>query len=157
MNNTKLAAAVGVGYLLGRLHKARWALTLAGMAAGKKISSNPRVLLGQLLETSPELRRLADEVRGELAEAGMKAATAAAGHRIGDLTEQIHQRTESLRDKTAQRDDESDDEPEDTEQEDTEQESEGSEKKGRSRTTSKSSRSGTGSRSRGTSTTTARR
>ncbi|MFF7456605.1 hypothetical protein [Kitasatospora sp. NPDC008115] len=97
MNNAKLAVAVGTGYLLGRMHKARWALALAGMAAGKRLSANPGVLLGQALESSPQLRQLAGNVRGELAKAGTKAATAAASNRVSALTDQLQRRAEGLR------------------------------------------------------------
>lgn len=85
MNNTKLAAAVGVGYALGRLRKARWALAVAGMAAGKKLT-DPKVLFGELLET-PQVQELAAGVSGGLAEAGKKAAVAAVSSRIGDLAD----------------------------------------------------------------------
>src|SRR6478609_10843361 len=63
MKNSKLASAVVAGYFLGRWHKARWALALAGVAAGKKLSTNPGVLLGQLMESSPQLRGLVDEMQ----------------------------------------------------------------------------------------------
>ena len=51
MNNAKRAFALGAGYVLGRLRKPRWALALAGMAAGKKISTNPTAMLGELIES----------------------------------------------------------------------------------------------------------
>lgn len=143
MNNAKCAMAVGAGYLLGRWHKVRWALALAGMVAGKKISTNPRVLVGQLMESSPQLRELAGDVRGGLAEAGKKAVTTAAGNRLESLTDQLRQRTASLRDQNEGRGEESDEEPD----EDTRDEEQ---KQGRSRAARKESRSGTSSRSAGT-------
>ncbi|MEU3498840.1 hypothetical protein ABZ747_35805 [Kitasatospora cineracea] len=132
MKNSKLAAAVVGGYFLGRWHKARWALALAGLAAGKRISTNPGVLIGQLLESSPQLRGLVDEMRGDLTEAGKNAVVAAASNRMGSLTDRLQQQTEAVRDRTAarDRDEESDDsepdeeteEPEDEEPEDEEPE-----------------------------------
>ncbi|MGW2250707.1 hypothetical protein ACWCXH_10955 [Kitasatospora sp. NPDC001660] len=113
MKNAKLAAAVGVGYLLGRLHKARWALALAGMAAGKKLGAGSGAAVGQLIESSPQLRRVVDDVRGELASAGKKAAVAAAARRVGALTDQLEQRTEALRDANGHNEDE---EPSDEEE-----------------------------------------
>ncbi|PYC70603.1 histone protein, partial [Streptomyces tateyamensis] len=97
MKNAKLAAALAGGYLLGRFHKARWALALAGLAAGKKLSSNPEVLLGELLDSSPQLRKLADTARGELKEAGKKAAVAVATNRVGALADRLEEHTEKLR------------------------------------------------------------
>lgn len=113
MNNTKLAAAVVVGYVLGRLHKARWALALAGMAAGKKISTSPRALLGGVMDSSPQLRKLAETVGGDLVQAGAKAGVAAASHRMEGLTERLEQRTESLRDADTHQGEESEEEQED--------------------------------------------
>lgn len=116
MNNAKLAAAVGAGYVLGRMRKARWALALAGMAAGKKITTNPGALLADVLESSPQLRELAQSVSGDLIGAGAKAGVAAAGHRMEGLTERLEQRVESLRDSAGQRD-EDEDEGEEEEEE----------------------------------------
>ncbi|WP_052391300.1 hypothetical protein [Streptomyces sp. NRRL B-24484] len=113
MKNTKLAAAVGAGYLLGPFHKVRWAMALAGMVAGKRITTDPAALLSGLPESSPQLRQLAGSVRGELADAGRKAAVAAAGNRVDALTDSLQRRTESLRSGSADGDEPGDEEPED--------------------------------------------
>ncbi|MFI1523155.1 GvpL/GvpF family gas vesicle protein [Kitasatospora cineracea] len=94
-----MAAAVVGGYFLGRWHKARWALALAGLAAGKRISTNPGVLIGQLLDSSPQLRGLVDEMRGDLTEAGKNAVVAAASNRMGSLTDRLQQQTDAVRDR----------------------------------------------------------
>ncbi|MEU5388931.1 hypothetical protein [Kitasatospora cineracea] len=126
-----MAAAVVGGYFLGRWHKARWALALAGLAAGKRISTNPGVLIGQLLESSPQLRGLVDEMRGDLTEAGKNAVVAAASNRMGSLTDRLQQQTDAVRDRAAARDrdeepddSEPDEEPEDEEPEEPEDEEE---------------------------------
>ncbi|WP_431683166.1 hypothetical protein [Kitasatospora sp. KL5] len=106
MKNAKPVAAVGAGYLLGRRHKARWAMALAGMAAGKRLTADPAALLGGLLESSPQLRQPAGNVRGELAGAGRKAAVAAAGNRVDVLTDSLQRRTESLRSSSGRAEDE---------------------------------------------------
>ena len=98
MKNTKLVLAVGAGYVLGRLNKARWALALAGLVAGKHLSSDGGELLEGLLDTSPQLRDLARTVRGELGDAGRKAVGAAAGRQIDALTDRLESRTSALRD-----------------------------------------------------------
>ncbi|GAA1971685.1 hypothetical protein [Catenulispora subtropica] len=114
MNNVKCAFAVGAAYFLGRWHKLRWALALAGVAAGTRFSTNPRVLIGQLADAMPQVRELVEDVRGELAEAGKKAAVAAAGNRIGEVTQQLRQRTESLREDNKGEDEEEEEKPQPT-------------------------------------------
>lgn len=155
MNNTKLAMAVAGGYVLGRLGKARWALAVAGLMAGKKLSTNPKALLGGALEASAPLRGLADSVRGPLVKAGTKAAVAAAGHQMENLTDRLEQRTESLRDATAGHGDEPEEERDD--QREDEREDDESSRTSKSRTSKSRSRSGTtsdkGSRSRSESST----
>ena len=129
MNSTKCAAAVGAGYLLGRWHKARWALALAGMVAGKKISTNPKAVLEQLMEASPQLQDLADNVRGELADAGKKAAVAAAGNRLGGITERLRERTDALRNGAESHSDEAEeDEPDEDEPDEEERKDSGATK-----------------------------
>src|ERR1700758_2236354 len=115
MNNTKLVLAVGAGYLLGRMHKMRWALGLASLAAGKRLSSNSGDLLEGLMDSSPQLRELAGTVKGELAEAGKKAAVPAASRKMESLTNRLESGTSALRDAGlgAQDDEDADtDEPE---------------------------------------------
>jgi hypothetical protein len=128
MTNTKLAVAVGAGYLLGRMHKGRWALTLAGLAAGRQLKNSPGGLLGGLLESSPQLRELAGTVGGDLADAGKKAVVSAAGRRIEALTDRLEGGTSALRGVGGgKRDDEHSEEPEDRdadEDEDVEEEDE---------------------------------
>lgn len=97
MKNAKLAVAVGAGYLLGRMHKARWALALAGLAAGKRLSSSGGELLEGLMDSSPQLRELAGTVRGDLADAGRKAVMSAAGRKVDALTERLESGTSALR------------------------------------------------------------
>lgn len=97
MKNTKLAVAVGAGYLLGRMHKARWALGLAALAAGKRLSTSGGGLLEGLMDSSPQLRELAGTVRGDLADAGRKAVVSAAGRKIDALTERLETGTSAIR------------------------------------------------------------
>lgn len=142
MNNAKLAVAVGAGYLLGRFHKGRWALALAGMAAGKRISTNPTALIGEALEASPQLRELAESVSGNLLKAGAKAGVTAASRRVEGMTERLEQRTDALRGAASHRDEEPEDEEPENEEPENEEEDE------QTRKSSRSSDSGSGSRSR---------
>ncbi|NMH96211.1 hypothetical protein [Pseudonocardia acidicola] len=76
------------------------ALMLGGMAAGRR-NGGPAELLAQgtkLLERSPELQRLADEVRGRLLDAGKGAAMAVAARQVEALTDRVGKRVESLGD-----------------------------------------------------------
>src|SRR3954469_16808177 len=76
----RVALGVAGGYFLGRTKKMKLALMLGGMAAGRR-DGGPDELLAQgakVLDRSPELQRLADEVRGRLLDAGKGAAMAVA-------------------------------------------------------------------------------
>jgi hypothetical protein len=91
---------VAGGYLLGRTKKMKLALMLGGMAAGRR-AGGPGELLAQgskLLERSPELAALTDQVRGRLLDAGKGAAMAAAARQVESLTDRVGKRVESLGD-----------------------------------------------------------
>src|SRR5437763_1578769 len=96
----RLALGVAIGYVLGRTHKMRLAVTLVAAGAAGKDDSNPAELLRQgtkLLENSPELKGLTEDMRGRLVEAGKAAAVTAAMSRIDSLTGRLQQRAEGLR------------------------------------------------------------
>jgi hypothetical protein len=96
----RVALGVAGGYFLGRTKKMKLALMLGGMAAGRQ-AGGPAELLAQgtkLLGKSPELTRLADEVRGRLLDAGKGAAMAVAARQVEGLTERVSKRVESIGD-----------------------------------------------------------
>jgi hypothetical protein len=96
------------------------AMMLGGMAAGRK-AGGPGELLrtgSKLLNSSPELARLTEEVRGRLLEAGKGAALAVAARQVESLTDRVGKRVESLGDvgvprrkKSEEPEDEYEDEP----------------------------------------------
>jgi len=93
----RVALGVAGGYFLGRTKKMKLALMLAGMAAGRQ-AGGPGALLGQgknLLNASPELLRLTDEMKGRLFDAGKGAALAVATRQVEALTERVAGRVES--------------------------------------------------------------
>ena len=93
----RVALGVAGGYFLGRTKKMKLALMLAGMAAGKQ-AGGPGALLGQgknLLNASPELSRLSDELKGRLLDAGKGAALAVATRQVESLTDRVAGRVES--------------------------------------------------------------
>jgi hypothetical protein len=127
MKNAKLATAVGAGYMLGRWHKARWALALAGAAAGKRWMLRPGNSIGRVLESTPEVGAAANELRGTLTDVGKKAAVAAASGQMATLTSRLQQRTQSLKGaakvaKGSQEDSDIDEEPEGQEEDEPEPE-----------------------------------
>jgi hypothetical protein len=102
------------GYFLGRTKKMKLAMMLGGMAAGRR-AGGPGELLKtgtKLLNSSPELSRLTDEVRGRLLEAGKSAALAVAARQVESLTDRVGKRVESLGDVAAPRRRKADEEPE---------------------------------------------
>jgi hypothetical protein len=101
----RVALGVAGGYFLGRTKKMKLGLMLAGMAAGRQ-AGGPSALLGQgknLLNASPELLRLTDEVKGRLLDAGKGAALAVATRQVEALTDRVAGRVESSLDNLAER------------------------------------------------------
>jgi hypothetical protein len=116
----RVALGVVGGYFLGRTKKMKLAMMLGGMAAGRR-AGGPGELLKtgtKLLNSSPELSRLTDEVRGRLLEAGKSAALAVAARQVESLTDRVGKRVESLGDVAAPRRRKADEEPETDEYED---------------------------------------
>ncbi|MFM1731320.1 hypothetical protein ABI214_00855 [Prescottella soli] len=95
----RVALAVAVGYFLGRTKKMKAALMLAGAGATGRLPSSSRELVREgvkRLGDSGEVSKLAESVRGELADAAKNAAIAAASNRIDALTSRIEGTTEVL-------------------------------------------------------------
>ncbi|TQC41576.1 hypothetical protein EEB14_53910 [Rhodococcus sp. WS4] len=88
----QMALAVGAGYMLGRTHKMKLALMLAGAGASSRFPSSSLGVLGQagkLLADSPEVAKLGGAVRKELMNAAKTAAVTAASHRIESLNSRL--------------------------------------------------------------------
>jgi outer membrane biosynthesis protein TonB len=125
----KLGALILAGYMLGRTKKMRLALTLAGAVAGNKLRDDSQrdELLGSLggmresLLSSPEVKRLTNEVTGKLVDAGKAAAMAAASRGIDSLNSTLQAQTDRLQ-PTLSRDE--DEEPEDQTEEPAEDQTE---------------------------------
>ena len=85
------AAAIGIGYVLGRNRKFRTAVMIAagmsvgGTAVGTLAMKRGMKMLGStdaIQKVAPQLTELADTVRGDLVTAGKAAATAAVSNRV---------------------------------------------------------------------------
>lgn len=75
------------------------AIMLAGMASGNKIARDPAQLLQQgtrLVQSSPELSELGDQVRDRLIEAGKGIAVAVVSRQMDSLSDRLSERTERL-------------------------------------------------------------
>ncbi|RNF83050.1 hypothetical protein [Streptomyces botrytidirepellens] len=116
MTNGKIAVAIAGGYLLGRTKKAKLALGLGMLLAGKKITLDPQQL-ARAVADSPLLSGLNAQARKELSGAAKTAATRALSTRMNGLADSLHDRTLSLR---GEADDERDARDEDEEPEDDE-------------------------------------
>ena len=101
------ALAIGVGYILGRRRKMRLATMLAvGAATGGAAKLGPAALrqgtkyLGKTDiagALGPQVTEIVNTVRGELLDAAKGAATAAVTSRIDSLSDNLHERAETLR------------------------------------------------------------
>lgn len=96
MKNGQVPVALASAYLLGRSHKMRWALPLAGIAAGSRLRPGGGGIGANLLK-SPEINKLTQTLRDELLSAGKTAAVAAVGSRIDSLSDRMQRRASSLR------------------------------------------------------------
>jgi hypothetical protein len=103
------------GYALGRTHKMRWALALAGITAAGKGLGAGRLAAGAA--KSPELSRLTQDVRSQLMSAGRKAVVATASNRIDSLSDRLQSRAESLRAKPDTEETEEPEEPDEAAEE----------------------------------------
>jgi hypothetical protein len=95
----RLGLAVVAGYVLGRFHKMRWALTVAGLAGRGRLPGGSGGLLQQgvkVLASSPEVAKLTDEMRGRLIDAGKAAAVAAVSSKLDSLSEGLRERTDAM-------------------------------------------------------------
>lgn len=100
------AAAIGIGYVLGRRKKFRAAamvaagMTVGGTAVGSMVLKRGMKMLGNVdavQKVAPQLGDLTDVVRGDLVSAGKAAATAAFSSRVDALTDSLHDRAERVR------------------------------------------------------------
>ncbi|WP_433723125.1 hypothetical protein ACQP0C_23500 [Nocardia sp. CA-129566] len=90
----RIAIGVGIGYVLGRTRKMRFALSLAGAAMARRNTGMPAELLERgtsLLKSSPELTQLTDTVRGDLLGAVRSAAVTATSNRLDALNTRLQQ------------------------------------------------------------------
>lgn len=91
---TSIAVGVGIGYLLGRTRKMRFALGVAGAMMAKRSSDIPGELLERgtsLLKSSADLTQLTDTVRDELLGAARSAAVTAASNQLDSLNTRLQQ------------------------------------------------------------------
>jgi len=105
--SVQTALALGVGYILGRHRKMRLATMLAvGAATGGAAKLGPAAMrqgakyigktdiAGAL---GPQVTEIVNTVRGELLDAAKGAAAAAVTSRVDSLSENLHERAETLR------------------------------------------------------------
>ncbi|WP_305779204.1 hypothetical protein [Nocardia nova] len=91
---TSIAIGVGIGYVLGRTRKMRFALGVAGAMMAKRSSDIPGELLERgtsLLKSSADLTQLTDTVRDELVGAARSAAVTAASNQLDSLNTRLQQ------------------------------------------------------------------
>ncbi len=96
MKNTQTALAVTGGYLVGRRLKMRWALTLAGLMAGRRLLSSQGLTDAGQGKPS-ELGRLGQELRSELMTVGRSTAVNTISNRMNLLSDSLGERALALR------------------------------------------------------------
>jgi hypothetical protein len=104
--SVQAAAAIGIGYMLGRRRKLRTAALMAAATAvggnrvGALVLQRGMKMLGSteaVGKIAPQLGDIADTVRGDLMDAGKAAVTAAVSNQLDSLTNSLHERAEMIR------------------------------------------------------------
>ncbi|QDQ96012.1 hypothetical protein FND50_35890 [Rhodococcus sp. WB9] len=91
MTRLQVAAAVVVGYWLGRSHRKKLGLLRAAAGAGR-LAGGPQEMVdraAKLLQTSPEFAELSESVRGQLLDAVKVAAMTAVTARVDALNNRL--------------------------------------------------------------------
>lgn len=96
---TQVGLALAGGYLLGRTKRMKLALMIGGMAAGRKLSTNPGELLGKgadMLRSNEQVDALVEQARTGLLQAGKAAAIAAATGKMESMSNRLADRASAL-------------------------------------------------------------
>ncbi|MEV6957903.1 DNA primase [Streptomyces sp. NPDC051207] len=99
-----LGLAVGAGYVLGRSKKARLALAVGGLVAGKRMNLSPRAvgeLVARQLRDNPQFKEVGDQLRQDLSGVGRAASGAVVERRLDSLANRLHGRTSQVREQLA--------------------------------------------------------
>ncbi|MGA4838702.1 DNA primase [Streptomyces sp. G45] len=102
MNRTALGLAVGAGYVLGRTKKAKLALAVGTLVAGKKLQLNPAALaqaVTRQIQDNPQFKEIGDQLRQDLKGVGKAATGTLLDRPIGSLADRLHDRTLDVRDR----------------------------------------------------------
>ncbi|MFH7596386.1 DNA primase [Streptomyces racemochromogenes] len=103
-NRTVMGLAVGAGYLLGRTRKARLALTVGALVAGRKLRPDIEALasvVGNRLMDRPQFKEVREQVRADLRGVGSAAVGSLVDRQLEVLAGRLHDRTETVRDRLA--------------------------------------------------------
>jgi hypothetical protein len=94
---SRVAGAVAAGYVLGRFKKLRLAVLVASAMASPKFRSAAAGLIQDRIPGGAIVGGLTKEVGGRLLDAGKAAATTVVAGRIDNLSQNLADRSESLR------------------------------------------------------------
>jgi hypothetical protein len=100
-NGAMIGLALGAGYVLGRTKKAKLAITIGTMAAGRRLAPSGALksLVAEQLKSNPELKALGGQLRGDLGGVGKAAAGALVSRRIEKAADLLHDRTQGVQDR----------------------------------------------------------
>ena len=132
-SSSRVGAAIAAGYFLGRFKKLRLALVVGSALANKNVRSSGLGLLQQGasgLTSSPEAKKLTEQISSQLMEAGKAAAITAAASRIDKLSDKLNERSSELRELAELVSDEEGEEAEEGPEDEYEEEEEPEEEEG---------------------------
>ena len=101
---SRVAGAVAAGYALGRFKKLRLAILVATAMSSPKFRTAAVGLVQDRIPGGAVVGGLTKEVGGRLFDAGKTAATSVVASRIGSLSENLAERSQTMRKSTMVRD-----------------------------------------------------
>ncbi|MBQ0867998.1 hypothetical protein [Streptomyces sp. RK75] len=114
-------AAVAGGYFLGRTRKAKLALTVGSVVAGRRLGLDPQELLRQgiqKLAETPQFEELTDQVKHQLVAAARTAVSSTANRRLESLADALRDRRDRLGGEGGQDEDQDEDQGQGQDQDD---------------------------------------
>ncbi|NEB79118.1 DNA primase [Streptomyces sp. SID14478] len=105
MNRVIMGLALGGGYVLGRMKKAKFAFAVGTLVAGKRMKLDPQALtelVSKQLESNPQFKALGEQLRENVRGVGKAATASLVTRRLESVAERLHDRTLGVQDRLSE-------------------------------------------------------
>lgn len=103
-NRMAIGLAVGAGYVLGRTRKAKLAIALGTLVAGRRLTPDATAVasfLGSRLGDHPQFKEIGEQLREDLRGVGSAAVGVLVDRQLEAVADRLHERTLDVRDRLA--------------------------------------------------------